>query len=219
MEKPSLEKFFIENESLIHFASQKALRRFAAAGLGDDVNYDDVYGQLREVFVKSYRTYDHEKAKFSTYFVTAATNAITNEISRLYRQVKCISASQSYTGDGDEDSPSLFDVIGGVESGVEDQLALESELQHLQETLSPLAKLLLSYSINPPDFIKQEFFAQRAQCTFATSIGFKTSHASEIDIRFIANCLRATVEDPKSHRFIDSAVNEVKEAVMQAVRN
>lgn len=123
MDKLPLEQFFQENEKLIHFASQKASRRFAAAGLADHFDYDEIHGQLREVFIKSYHGFDPERAKFSTYFVTAATNAVTNEIERLYRyEMKTISGSQSHTGEDSEGE--WFDSFADESSSAEEEVEL-----------------------------------------------------------------------------------------------
>lgn len=215
MDKLPLEQFFQENEKLIHFASQKASRRFAAAGLADHFDYDEIHGQLREVFIKSYHGFDPERAKFSTYFVTAATNAVTNEIERLYRyEMKTISGSQSHTGEDSEGE--WFDSFADESSSTEEEVELQSEINHLRDSLSPMARTLLDYSMSPPDFVKQEFYAQRAQCAFASANGLKTSHAVEIDIKFVANCLKMTVDTPEAQRFIVNAVNEVKTAVANA---
>lgn len=219
MEKQPLEQFFQENERLIHFATVKASRRFHAAGLADHFDYDEMHCQLSEVFIKSYYSFNPERAKFSTYFVTASVNEITSEIERIFRyDIKNISGSQSHPND-EEGGGELFDVLGDESShSAEDELEMEDEINHIRKNLSPLACTLLDYSINPPDFIKQEFYAQRAQTAFASSIGLKTSNSVDIDIRFVANCLKATVDNPKAERFIVNAVNEVKSAVMRSTK-
>lgn len=218
MEKLPLEQHFKENENLIHFASQKALQRFSAAGLGDRVEYEEIFCQLREVFLKTYSKFDPEKAKFSTYFVNSSTNYITNEIQRMYRQdANYVNATDFFANSDIDDESSLDNAFGGEEAYLEEQVALESEVSLMRSGLSPLAQLLFDYSVNPLDFIIQEFHAQRAQCAFATSIGLKTSHPTEIDLRFVANCLKKTASTPAAVRFINNAVDEVKTAVLRAV--
>lgn len=211
-----LNKFFQENENLIHFATQKALGRLLRSGLGDRVEYEEIYGELTEVFVRSFNQYDPERSKFSTYFVMASTNHITSKIEKMYRlEIKLDSIDATV---GDEDSSALVDLMASSDTSFEDELELQSELKFMRESLSPLAVRLLDYSINPPEFIVNEFKAQRAQVALASSLGLKTSHSTEITIQFVANCLRDTTDSPETLKFIKSAVDEVKGAVLNLQR-
>lgn len=216
MTKLPLNEFYKENENLIHFSSQKALRRFSAAGLGERVEYDEIFGELREVFVKSYNQFDPKQSKFSTYYVAATYNHITNRIEKMYRMDIKLDSFDVQVGEDDE-SVSLMDVVCNYDPMLEESVALESEIKHLRENLSLFAQTLLDYSINPPQFMVDEFHAQRAQCTWATSNGLKTSHSTEINLQFVANCLKMTTDNPETLKCIKRAVDEVKHAVQRAV--
>lgn len=211
-----LNKFYLENEKLVHFASMKALKRLSACGLGSKVEYEEIFGELNEVFLKSYRQYDPNRPgcpKFSTYFVAACHNHVTNKIEKMYRlEIKMDSIYQEIGGE--ESAVSLLETMESTDDSFEEDVEFQSELDFMRESLSPLAQKLLEYSVNPPQFILNEFHAQRAQCTLASSIGLKTSHAKEITLQFVANCLRDTTESPASIRYIAKAVEEVKQAVL-----
>lgn len=217
MDKQPISQFYTENESLIHFASQKALKRFAAAGLGDRIEYEEIFGNLTEVFLKSYQQFDPERSKFSTYFVTACHNFITDRMSKMFRvEMKTDSANamaEMRSEDGDDNMDELFD----TDPMLEDEVALLSEVNYMRQNLSPFARILFDYSVNPPQFIIDEFRAQRAQCSLASSIGLKTNHSTEIDLHFIANCLKGTAQNPETVKHLKRAVDEVKHAVLQAV--
>lgn len=218
MDKQPISQFHKENESLIHFASQKALKRFSAAGLGDRIEYEEIFGNLTEIFLKSYQQYDPERSKFSTYFVTACHNFVTDRLEKMFRlEIKMESTSamaEMRSDDGEGSQDELFD----EDPMLEDEVALESEMKFMRQNLSPFGQILFDYSINPPQFILDEFHAQRAQCALATSLGFKTSHSTEINLQFIANCLKDTASNPETVKHIKKAVEEVKHAVLQAVR-
>lgn len=220
MNKMPLEQFYAENDKLIHFAALKALKRFKGAGLGDHIEYEEVHGRLTEVFVKSYHGYDPEKATFSTYFVRAATNTITNMIESMYRlEIHTDSATGLGAYDTDDGERDRQDELFHFDAMIEEHVELEDTIDNLRQELSPFASLLLEYSINPPDFIYQEFLSQREQSKYASSIGIKTHHSMSLNLRFIANCLRGTVDTPSEMNFIKSAVLEVERAVKNAVRS
>ncbi len=222
MDKQPIAKFFEENESLIHFASQKALKRFSAAGMGDRVDYEEIHGNLTEIFVKSYQQFDPSRSKFSTYFVTACHNFVTDSLDKLFRlEVKIDSSSaleeRVAMSLSDSSDNIIFDEIFDEDPMFEEEVELASQVNYMREHLSPFARILFDYSINPPQFILNEFYAQRAQCALATSMGFKTFHSTEINLQFIANCLRRTTKNPETIKHIKKAVDEVKQAVLHAV--
>lgn len=213
MKKATLDQFYAENENLVHFTSKKALKRLSACGLGERVEYEEIFGELREVFIKSFNQFDPERSKFSTYFVMACHNHVTNKIEKMYRiEIRLDSLDEL---DGDRESGSTMDDMFNHNPMLEAEVALASELNLMRQRLSPFARILFDYSVNPPEFILQEFHAQRAQCTLATSLGLKTSHATEISLQFIANCLKNTSENPETVKCIKKAVDEVKTAVLR----
>lgn len=189
-----------------------------ACGLGDRFSYDEVFGELKIIFIKSYSMFDPEKAtKFSTYFVHACQNYVTNRIEKaLNREPKIDSVEDLITQFDDGTTADLFETFG-EDPMVTESIALESELSFLRKRMSPLAQKLLDFSLNPPEFIKQEYFAQRARYSFASCLGMRSTCRSEIDLRFVANCLKATVNTAKAKTFIDKAVIEVEQTVMQAI--
>lgn len=213
MNKLPLNQFYEENENLIHFTSQKALKRFSACGLGERVEYDEIFSELREVFIKSYNQHNPEHStKFSTYYVTACHNHVTNRIEKMYRiEIKLDSLDVTV---GDEESTTTFlDTLMNEDPMLEAQAILESELRHVRERLTPFAQVLLDYSVDTPDFIVQEFHAQRAQCALASSLGLKTSHSTEINLLFVATCLKSTTDNPEIVKCIKRAVDEVRHAI------
>lgn len=218
MDKQSIDQFHLENEKLIHFASRKALKRFAAAGLEDRIEYEEIFGNLTEIFLKSYKQFDPERSKFSTYFVSACHNFVTNQLEKMFRlEVKtdAISAFGNDSADGEKEIQ--FDEALGEDPMFEDQIALESEINHMFQNLSPFAQILFKCSINPPQFVLDAFYAQRAQSALASSLGLHAWHSREIDLQFVANILGNTATNPETVKHLKKAVIEVKQAVMRTV--
>lgn len=218
MNKMPLDRFYAENDKLIHFATLKAIKRFKSAGLENHVEYEEIHARLTEVFIKSYRGFDPEKAYFSTYFVRAATNAITSVIEDMYRlDIKVDQASALGTYDNGESESDFEDDVFKHDPMIEQEVELQDAIKHVSRNLSPLAQTILNFTLNPPEFIQNEFLAQRAQCEFARSVGQRTFHGVNLDIRFVANCLKSTVDSPSELKSISNAVDEVKNAIEHVV--
>jgi len=218
MNKMPLDQFYAENDKLIHFATLKAMKRFKSAGLENHVEYEEIYARLTEIFVKSYHGFDPEKAHFSTYFVRAATNAITSLIEDMYRlDIRVDQASALGAYNNDEGESSFEDDIFKCNPMIEQEVELQDAVRHVSKNLSPLAQTILSFTLSPPKFIQDEFLAQRAQCEFARLVGQRTFHEVNLDIRFVANCLKNTVDSSSELKSISNAVDEVKNAIKHVV--
>ncbi|WP_151708881.1 hypothetical protein [Acinetobacter brisouii] len=212
----NLDSFYRENEKLIHHASRKALARFAKAGLSGHVEYDDIFGTLTEVFIRCYGLVNLNKAKFSTYFMTASFNRVTNMINYMFNHVEIRTDSvYEISQSSDDESFEPFEVFFSYTPDFEQTLELDDELRAIREKLSPFAKILLDYTLNPPEFIEREYMAQRANVQFASDLGYKraTSHSRNLNLQFVANCLRSTTSNPQELSFIRKAVDELRHAI------
>ncbi|SSS49763.1 Uncharacterised protein [Acinetobacter baumannii] len=85
------------------------------------------------------------------------------------------------------------------------------------QQLSPFAKILLKFTLNPTDFIERELLAQEAKYQLSLNTPEKNESRGprrrKLNLSFVANCIMKTAETNKEKRFIRDAVKEVEEAV------
>lgn len=81
MDRNNLGRFYADNVGLIHTVARKGFGRLS--GIGASVDYDDLFQELSEVFIKAYDGFDEDGSKFSTYFTVAAGHKI-NQIAEGY---------------------------------------------------------------------------------------------------------------------------------------
>lgn len=81
MDRKDLGRFYADNVGLIHVVARKGYGRLQ--GIGASVDYDDLFQDLSETFIKSFDGFDDDAGKFSTYFITAARNKV-NQIAEGY---------------------------------------------------------------------------------------------------------------------------------------
>lgn len=74
MDRQNLGRFYADNVGLIHTVARKGFGRLQ--GIGASVDYDDLFQELSEVFIKAYDGFDEDNSKFSTYFTVAAGHKI-----------------------------------------------------------------------------------------------------------------------------------------------
>ena len=79
-----LEKLINENENLIH----QILKRYKGIVNYSAFEYDDLFQEAVEGFIKAYKTYDESKGEFSTYATTVIRNKLTNFIKYCNNQLK-----------------------------------------------------------------------------------------------------------------------------------
>lgn len=79
-----LEKSINENENLIH----QILKKYKGIVNYSAFDYEDLFQEAVEGFIKAYKTYDKSKGEFSTYATTVIRNKIANFIKCCNNQFK-----------------------------------------------------------------------------------------------------------------------------------
>lgn len=214
------DQLFKDHDKLLRHLAYRNVGRLTQVGYCIDA--DELYGIFCEVFVVSLKTWDETKSKLTTYLTTACVN----KVSQLLREY--------HKGDNRTECESvLIDRLSNGEEGFDADIFVDGESRHilgayevmqaLQEeakTLSPFARVLLEYTLNPPDFIERELEAQDAKLEHSKMVNEDLPtyrRKSPVNnIGFVAHCLMKTAESNGAKKFIKDAIKEVKRAVMQA---
>lgn len=152
-------QFFKENSGLIH----KAVRMYGNSLMAFGVcpEYEDVFAEFSEVFVKAYDKFDESKGfQFSTFFM----NCCFNRASAIMRMKKNNSAPQvlslDYVTTGEEgESSSWTEAIESEEATPEESYIRRTTMSQLYKKASPEAALVIQWAISPP-----EHFVQLNEC-------------------------------------------------------
>lgn len=182
--------FYKANVGLVHSVSKKGYARLRSAGVGLD--YDDIFQEMSIVFLKAYSGFDESQGfKFSTYYFRAAYNKLNTWAQkmideRLEHGVVSIQ-ELNHTEDGEN---SLEDVLMVDHTTPEAQYRVTQFLTHINDTLSPLASLILAWVLQPPPQVMTEVSKAEANAQFGRSLGYNTRCMVNVTPRYIANFIQ-----------------------------
>ena len=206
MDRQNLDRFYADNVGLIHTVTHKSFGRLRAIGAATD--YEDLYQELTEVFIKAYDRFDESLGnKFSTYFITSAFHEVNKiakrfEVERIEFGVK--SFEELSVG---LDGGSVEEMIADSASTPEQELAGKDAVRNMLEKLSPLASMIAGMAIDPPDFMEHEFAAAQAHAEYSRSLGVEKRARGSLNVAFVCSVLEKTTDLPPGA--IKSAKNEV----------
>lgn len=215
------DQLFTDHDKLLHHLAHRNISRLTQVGYCIDV--EELYGIFCEVFVVSLQTWDESKGKLTTYLTTACLNMVSRLLKKhhlgdIKTDRESVIAERLSNGEENFDADIFVDsqshhILGSFE--------VMEALQEEAKALSPFARILLEYTLNPPDFIERELEAQEAKLEFSRTFDSDDlpsyrRRKSLNNISFVAQCLMKTAESSKAKRFIREAVKEVKTAVMKA---
>lgn len=191
MNRDSLAQYYSDNVGLIHVVAAKAHRRVLAVGGAYD--YNDLYQDLTEVFIKSYDQFnDNLGWKFSTYFTAAAYNRVNRVVGKIVaeRVDHKVKSTQEIASRG-EDGSEIFDLEDASQNP--EAAAASSEMIELMlDSLSPLAQEIISLTIDPPDFMERELDASIAHSAISREQGGKLRSGQSITVQFVCSVLDKT---------------------------
>jgi RNA polymerase sigma factor (sigma-70 family) len=182
--------FYKANVGLVHSVSKKGYARLRSAGVGLD--YDDIFQEMSIVFLKAYSGFDESQGfKFSTYYFRAAYNKLNTWAQkmideRLEHGVVSIQ-ELNHTEDGEN---SLEDVLMVDHTTPEAQYRVTEFLKHVNDTLSPLASLILAWVLQPPPQVMTEVSKAEANAEFGRSLGYNSRCMVNITPRYIASFIQ-----------------------------
>lgn len=199
--------YYKANVGLVHSVSKKGYARLRSAGVGLD--YDDVFQEMSIVFLKAYTGFDESQGfKFSTYYVRAAYNKLNTWAQKMIDervQHGVVSIQElNHTEDGEN---SLEDVLLVDHTTPEAQYRVTEFLQHLNDTLSPLASLILAWVLQPPPQVMTELTKAEANAQYGRSLGYNSRCMMDITPRYIASFIQmiSDVTQPD----VDRALKEI----------
>lgn len=199
--------YYKANVGLVHSVSKKGYARLRSAGVGLD--YDDIFQEMSIVFLKAYSGFDESQGfKFSTYYFRAAYNKLNTWAQkmideRLEHGVVSIQ-ELNHTEDGEN---SLEDVLMVDHATPEAQYRVTEFLNHVNDSLSPLASLILAWVLQPPPQVMTEIKRAEANAEFGRSLGYSSRCMVNITPRYIANFIQmiSSVTQPD----VDRALKEI----------
>ena len=175
-QKEGLAEFFEANKGLVYKVSMAAMRRISQSGIA--VDFNDIYQVASEAFIRCYQGYDPTSGfQFSTYFWKSAMNAVNAAFSPLIRErmeygTVSVEEMTANASRGEDDEVSMADVVLKDTTDPQSLVAIREFLADVDARLSPLAKLILNWLIDPPDDLLEAIESQTAHAIYARSLGF-----------------------------------------------
>lgn len=224
MDRSKLDRFYADNVGLIHTVARKGYGRLM--GIGAAVDYDDLFQDLSEVFIKAFDGFSEENGKFSTYFTVAATNKL-NQIAEGFELDRTgVKTSRHLSDEIDEQTGKRKwksrreqlhagavsveemsswseegegSVLDSIDSGCatpEQFLQAQQELDAMLERLSPLAARMCELTLNPPELLEREFVALAAHAEYARSQNIERRGRTSLNVSFVAGIFEKTTDLP-----------------------
>lgn len=182
--------FYKANVGLVHSVSRKGFARLTAAKVG--IDYEDVFQEMSMVFLKAYQGFDESRGfKFSTYFYMAAYNRLNAWAADMIdERVKHGVVSIDELNETSGEDLSLSETLLVDDTTPEDYVRAMQLLTHIKNKLSPLAGLILQWSIEPPPEVVQQIQAAQMNADYGRSRGLNSRCMAKPSVRYIAGFIR-----------------------------
>ena len=198
--------FYKANLGLVHAVSRKGFSRLAAAKV--TIDYEDVFQEMSVVFLKAFEGFDESKGfKFSTYYFMCAYNRLNRWAQdmieeRLKHGVVSIDELNDSSEQGDMDLASTLEEFVDPSSDPESSYRVRELLEYMAKTLSPLAGLILEWSVAPPEEIVIEVRKAQHYAEYGRSKGYNVRCMVQVSPRYVAGFVRmiSNVSQPEVTR-------------------
>lgn len=182
--------FYKANVGLVHSVSRKGFARLTAAKVG--IDYEDVFQEMSMVFLKAYQGFDQSRGfKFSTYYYMAAYNRLNAWATDMIdERVKHGVVSIDELNEAGGEEMSLSETLLVDDTTPEDNVRAMQLLTHIKNKLSPLAGLILQWSIEPPPEVVQQIQAAQMNADYGRSRGLNSRCMAKPSPRYIAGFIR-----------------------------
>lgn len=209
MEQVNFANFYKENIGLIRTATRKVMSRALALGTAT-MDYDDMEQELTLIFIDAYKHYDPSKYKFSTYYMRAAFNRANYLLKKVYKErinngVRSVEEMGSWAEDNDDGLSMTVEDVMAVKP--EEQAQIKSLMRTWNAQLSPLGQLIMSWTLEPPEWLEHEFEAQKVHAEISRSLGVTTRSRAELNAAYVVFMLKQVFGYP--HAF-DNALKEIQ---------
>lgn len=205
---PSAE-FYQANVGLVHTVARKGFGRLTSAGVG--IDYEDVFQEMSLVFLKAMEGFDESKGfKFSTYFYMAAYNRLNAWAGDMIEErLKHGVVSVEELADNPDEDYSLDEILFVDSATPEEQYRVTEFLEHIVRELSPLAGLILAWSVAPPPEILDGVRKARLQAEYARSKGVNARCMTQISPRYVASFVQM-ISDASGYE-LENALQEISQ--------
>lgn len=208
MDRAGFQEFYKQNVGLIRTAARKVASRAAAIGSGT-LDYDELEQELTEVFIRAYDGYDPEKYRFSTYYMRAAFNRANyllkkQETERIENRTRSVEEMGSKYEDNDEGLSATVEDVTTIRP--EEHAQIQSLLRYWHSKLSPAAQAILALTLEPPEWLCDEFHAHRAYAELCRASGVPRRAKQDLDAAYVAQLLKQITGDI----IFDEALEEVR---------
>jgi RNA polymerase sigma factor (sigma-70 family) len=210
-------EFYKANVGLVHSVSRKGFARLTAAKVG--IDYEDVFQEMSLIFLKAYEGFDVSRGfKFSTYYYMAAYNRLNAWATDMIdERLKHGVVSVEELSDQGEEELSLDETLLVDEETPEFHVQTRQLLDHITNRLSPLAALILTWSIDPPPDLMEELRKAQINADYGRSMGLNTRCMAQPSPRYVAGFIRMI--SSVQHAEMESALREIAALRYKAVKD
>lgn len=184
-------EFYKANVGLVHTVAKKGYGRLAAANVG--IDYEDVFQEMSIVFLKAYEGFDESRGfKFSTYYFMSAYNRLNSWASNLIdeRLKHGVVSIEELSHGNDGEDYSLSEVLMIDEATPEGQYRVTELLEHIARSLSPLANLILTWAVAPPQELLDEVRKAELNAEFGRSMGLNVRCMAMVTPRYVSRFIQ-----------------------------
>lgn len=211
VDRAQFPEFYKKNAGLIHLVTKKVTARAMALGSGT-IDYDEMEQEMTEVFLRAYDGYDPEKFKFSTYFMRAAFNRANYllhkvQVERVVNRTKSVEEMGARMG-GDDDEDLSMTVEDVTSMGPEDHAQLQSLMRSWHAKLSCVGQMILTLTLEPPEWLIHEFMAQKEFAEISRAQGITRRGRQDLNASFVVHVLK--VANPDNTAPLETALDEVR---------
>ena len=212
------DQLYKDHYRLLHSLSRKNIGRLTQVGY--QIDAEELFSIFCEVFVISLESWDENQSKLSTYLTHACNNKVTSMLRTYFAarghshaSLECDlynpSDEDDYIGANIFEDKNSANILGDYE--------VMEALAEVAKKLSPFARLLLEYTLNPPEFIENELRAYEAKFEVSAQTDDQTIRRRPLTVAFVAGCLDlAAGDNPKARYLIKKARKELRNAVLSA---
>lgn len=206
-------EYYKANMGLVHVVSRKGFSRMAAAKVV--IDYEDVFQEMSIVFLKAFEGFDESRGfKFSTYFFMCAYNRLNRWAQDLIEErlkhgvVSIEELGHNLDGD-DIDMGSMMQDMSDPSADPESSYRVRELLEHMATKLSPLAALILEWSIAPPKEVMVEVRKAHQYAEYGRSKGHNSRCMVQVSPRYVASFIRMVSD--ASQPEVTKALRELEE--------
>ena len=175
--------YYKANVGLVHSVSRKGYARLVAAKVG--IDYEDVFQEMSVVFLKAYEHFDVSLGfQFSTFYFRSAYNRLNKWAGDMIneRLKQGVMSVEELNGD---DENSMEEVLYEDSETPEGVLCAKQMLETIDRRMSPLAKLILEWTLEPPPELADLYRKAHIKAEYGRSMGLDAKCFVQMSPRYV----------------------------------